>query len=302
MFVVIHVGINLIVDISYGYLNPRVRVVVTTTSLRSRRSTSRDPGQQPAADAEDAGIGSTRSSVAARGPTPAARLRRSCARSRRHRAGVPPPAPVRDAGLRVTCGRTLRTRPRLARPRARRCGDHSLGTDQPRARHLQPRLSTARGVSLRSGFQIVVLALAVAVPLGLLAGFRGGGTDNTLMRIMDAILLDPRRWCSRSRSSACSAPGSRTRCSPSDDRDHPGLPAPDPRADAGGARGDVHRGVAVDRGRDPGGSRRTRVLPNVASPLIVQASLALGSALIAEAALSFLGFGVQPPQRELGRR
>src|SRR5262249_47418587 len=43
-----------------------------------------------------------------------------------------------------------------------------------------------------------------------------------------------------------------------------------------------------------------RVLPNVASPIIVQASLALGGVLIAEATLSFLGIGVQPPKSSWG--
>ena len=46
---------------------------------------------------------------------------------------------------------------------------------------------------------------------------------------------------------------------------------------------------------------RTHVLPNVASPIIVQTSLSLGFAVLAEAALSFLGLGVQPPQPSWGR-
>src|SRR5207244_4202169 len=45
---------------------------------------------------------------------------------------------------------------------------------------------------------------------------------------------------------------------------------------------------------------RKRILPGVASVLIVQASLVLGVALIAEAALSFLGLGIQPPHASWG--
>ena len=46
-------------------------------------------------------------------------------------------------------------------------------------------------VSLSSGFEIVFLALLAAVPIGLLAGFRGGGTDNVLMRVMDGLASFP---------------------------------------------------------------------------------------------------------------
>ena len=53
-------------------------------------------------------------------------------------------------------------------------------------------------------------------------------------------------------------------------------------------------------GTKPGRIRRKRVLPNVASPLIVAVSLAIGFALIAEAQLSLLGFGVQRPTSSWG--
>ena len=54
-------------------------------------------------------------------------------------------------------------------------------------------------------------------------------------------------------------------------------------------------------GRNRGRILVARVLPNVASPIIVQASLALGSVLLAEATLSFLGVGVAAAAVELGR-
>ena len=68
--------------------------------------------------------------------------------------------------------------------------DHPLGTDHLGRDSFSRVLYGAR-VSLRSGFQIVGLALLFAVPLGLLAGFRGGGTDVTLMRIMDGLASFP---------------------------------------------------------------------------------------------------------------
>ena len=68
--------------------------------------------------------------------------------------------------------------------------DHPLGTDHL-GRDTFSRIIYGAQVSLRSGFQIVGLALLVAIPIGLLAGFRGGGVDVTLMRIMDGLASFP---------------------------------------------------------------------------------------------------------------
>ena len=59
---------------------------------------------------------------------------------------------------------------------------------------------------------------------------------------------------------------------------------------------EASRSVGASSGR----MLRRHVLPNVASPLIVQVAVAFGYALLAEAALSFLGFGVQPPNASWG--
>jgi ABC-type dipeptide/oligopeptide/nickel transport system permease subunit len=56
------------------------------------------------------------------------------------------------------------------------------------------------------------------------------------------------------------------------------------------------RSVGVGSGR----MLRRHVLPNIASPLIVQVAISFGYALLAEAGLSFLGFGVQPPNASWG--
>jgi peptide/nickel transport system permease protein len=58
--------------------------------------------------------------------------------------------------------------------------------------------------------------------------------------------------------------------------------------------------ASLAMGTKPGRVRRKRILPNVASPLIVAVSLAIGGALIAEASLSLLGFGVNPPDPSWG--
>ena len=54
-------------------------------------------------------------------------------------------------------------------------------------------------------------------------------------------------------------------------------------------------------GKGPGAITRDHVLPNIASPLIVQASISFATAILAEAALSYLGLGTQPPQPSWGR-
>ena len=153
-------------------------------------------------------------------------------------------------------------------------------------------------MSLRSGFQIVGLAALIAVPLGLLAGFRGGGTDVTLMRIMDGLSSFPPLVLVLAVAGALGA-----------DLENailaisivmiPGLARLDARPDAGGAE-ETFVEASHSMGTKPGRIRRKRILPNVASPLIVAVSLAIGFALVAEAQLSLLGFGVQRPKSSWG--
>jgi len=58
--------------------------------------------------------------------------------------------------------------------------------------------------------------------------------------------------------------------------------------------------AARSLGSDPLRVMRSHILPNVSSPIIVQASLAIPAAILAEAGLSFLGLGVQPPTPSWG--
>ncbi len=62
-----------------------------------------------------------------------------------------------------------------------------------------------------------------------------------------------------------------------------------------------HVTAARAAGRTPWGITRHHVLPNIASPLIVQATVSFATAILAEAALSYLGLGTQPPQPSWGR-
>ncbi len=153
--------------------------------------------------------------------------------------------------------------------------DHPFGTDH-NGRDTFSRVVYGARVSLRSGFQIVGVALLIAVPLGLLAGFRGGGTDVTLMRVMDGLASFPPLVLALAVVGVLGA-GLENVILAISLVMIPGFARLTRGADARGAGGDVHRGVALD-GHAPGRIRRKRVLPNVASPLIVAVSLAIGFA------------------------
>jgi peptide/nickel transport system permease protein len=176
-------------------------------------------------------------------------------------------------------------------------GHHWLGTDRL-GRDIVARLLAGAGVSLRASFQVVITALVVALPLGLASGYIGSWFDNTLMRIMDGILSIPALILALAIAGVL-GPGltnamialtivfipSFTRLI---------------RAQTLAVREETFVEASQSIGSRPWRILATRVLPNVASPVIVQASLALGSVLLAEATLSFLGVGLQPPQASWG--
>jgi peptide/nickel transport system permease protein len=175
--------------------------------------------------------------------------------------------------------------------------DHPLGTDHL-GRDTFSRVIYGAQVSLRSGFQIVGLALLVAIPVGLLAGFRGGGTDITLMRIMDGLSAFPPLVLALAVVGMLGA-GLENAILAISLVMIPGFTRLI-RAQTLAVREETFIEASRSMGTKPGRIRRRRVLPNVASPLIVAASLAIGFALIAEAQLSLLGFGVQRPTSSWG--
>ena len=176
-------------------------------------------------------------------------------------------------------------------------GHHWLGTDKL-SRDIVARLLAGAGVSLRASFQVVITAIVVATPVGLASGYIGGWFDNAVMRVMDAILSIPALILALAIAGVL-GPGLTNAMIALTIVYIPGFTRLI-RAQTLAVREETFIEASQSIGSRPWWMLGARILPNVASPIIVQASLALGSVLIAEATLSFLGIGLQAPKASWG--
>lgn len=174
---------------------------------------------------------------------------------------------------------------------------HPFGSDAL-GRDVLSRVMFAFRVSLGVAFGSVALAFVVGVPIGLVAGFRGGRIDGLLMRPLDLLLALPALLLAVALIAIIG----------------PGAPVvllaialiylpiiarvmrssvlvvrTQPYVDGARAHGRSELGVMVEH-----------VLPNGLGPVLIQATVLLGFAIQIEAALSFLGLGAQPPTPSLG--
>lgn len=175
--------------------------------------------------------------------------------------------------------------------------NHFLGADDI-GRDMFSRLVFATRVSLQAAFQAVALAMAIGVPLGLISGYVGGWLDVLIMRLVDAMMVFPSLilaiaivgFLGPSLTNAMIAIGITY--------------APYFARIVRGATLAVREETYIQASQQIGASTlrilRRHVLPNILSPLVVQATLSLGLAILSEAALSFLGMGVQPPNASWG--
>ena len=175
--------------------------------------------------------------------------------------------------------------------------DHLLGQDDL-GRDVFSRILYGARVSLSASLLAVSLALIVALPLALLAGYVGGTIDLILMRIADAIQVIPALVLALVISGVL-GPSVRNVALALGIVFAPGFIRLI-RGQVLGVREDTFIEASRSIGAKPLFIIRKRVLHNVASPLIVQVAVSFGFALLAEASLSFLGLGVQAPDASWG--
>ena len=174
---------------------------------------------------------------------------------------------------------------------------HLLGTDQ-QGRDILARLVYGARYSLLIGFAAVGLGLCIGVPLGAVSGFYGGLVDLTIQRIVDVLLSFPGFLLALTLVAVLGV----------------GLENVVIAVGLGVVPAFVRLVRAstlsiryqpyVDAARSYGASGPLiiwrHVLPNALAPVVVQATLGLGSTLLTAAGLGFLGLGVQAPTPEWG--
>lgn len=176
--------------------------------------------------------------------------------------------------------------------------EHLLGTDDL-GRDVFSRVVLSAGATLKVSLLSVGIAMVVGVPLGLVSGFFRGWLDAVIMRVVDTMFAFPVMLLAIA-IVAVLGPGLNTAII--------AIGVVYTPIFARVTRGSVLqvREEPYIRAQRALGAGNTRiivrhVLPNVSAPIIVQTSLSFAFAILSEAALSFLGLGVQPPEPSWGR-
>lgn len=174
---------------------------------------------------------------------------------------------------------------------------HPFGTDQL-GRDLMFRVLLGAQTSVFIAASAVLMSLLIGLPLGLISGYVGKTTDNLLMRLVDTLLSFPALLLALT-ISAVLGPNLQNTIIAIGIAFTPYL--------ARIVRGEALRVAQtpyVEAARTAGNSDARlivrHILPNIMPAVIVQATISLAFAILAEAGLSFLGLGTQPPDASWG--
>ena len=174
---------------------------------------------------------------------------------------------------------------------------HPFGTDE-NGRDVLSRLIWGARASLMAGVISVLGAVAIGVPLGLLAGLAGGWLDAVISRVADAMLSVPFLILAIALAAFLG---------PALENAMLAIAITASPVFVRLARGMALEAKSTDwveaaraLGNPPWRTAFVHVLPNIVPPLLVQSTLAIAESIIAEASLSFLGLGQQPPAPSWG--
>lgn len=174
---------------------------------------------------------------------------------------------------------------------------HLLGTDDM-GRDILSRIIYGSRIDLIVGFLTILGAVAIGLPIGAIAAYRGGWTDEIIMRITDMFLSFPSLVLAMALAAALG----------------PGLVHAMEamlitwwpwytrliRGQVLSIKSNTYVEAAKAVGVNDFRVILRHVLPNSLSPIIVQGTMDIGNAILTAAALSFIGLGAQPPQPEWG--
>jgi len=174
---------------------------------------------------------------------------------------------------------------------------HWLGTDEL-GRDIFSRLLMGTQAAIQAGMVAILIPLVIGVPMGILSGYLGGIIDDIFMRIVDGILAIPAillalgitgalgisLWNAMIAIGIIFTPQFARLA----------------RGQTLQIRSEPYVEAAKISGAGAGWIMVKHIIPNIAPPIIVQASFNLSYAILVEASLSFLGLGAQSPQISWG--